>query len=394
MSPDSSADKPVKDGPWVMRTYAGHSSAAESNKLYRTQPRQGSDRAVGGVRPAHADRLRPGLAPQPRGGRQGRCSGPAPGRDAPALRGHPADRDEHLDDDQRHCDVAAGALPGRCRGTGARLPRGATSTPRRCTPSSPGTTQNDIIKEYLSRGTYVFPPEHSHAPDRGHDRLHGQQHPEVEPHQHLQLPPAGGRRDADAGARLRAVHRDRRPRRGQGLRPGRARGLRQGRRPDLVLRQRRRPVRRGDVQDARVRRALGRDHPRALRRAGREDAPLPVRRPGELPRSDRGAAREQRPADRARDARRDALQERPGPRRPAACVERGPRPAAALGPAVVAAAAAGARLRVRPAGVRRHLRGLEGHRGQGRQDGRRARVPRSTGSRRWAARSRPSSRAT
>src|SRR6476646_5781192 len=24
-----------------------------------------------------------------------------------------------------------------------------------------GTTQNDIIKEYLSRGAYVFPPEHS-----------------------------------------------------------------------------------------------------------------------------------------------------------------------------------------------------------------------------------------
>ena len=36
--------------------------------------------------------------------------------------------------------------------------------------------------------------------------------------------------------------------------------------PHLVLRQRRRAVRRGDVQDARVRRALGRDHPRALRR--------------------------------------------------------------------------------------------------------------------------------
>ncbi|MEP6814549.1 MAG: methylmalonyl-CoA mutase family protein, partial [Marmoricola sp.] len=25
----------AKDRPWVMRTYAGHSSAAESNKLYR-----------------------------------------------------------------------------------------------------------------------------------------------------------------------------------------------------------------------------------------------------------------------------------------------------------------------------------------------------------------------
>ena len=74
---------------------------------------------------------------------------------------------------------------------------------------------------------------------------------------------------------------------------------------------------------------------------------------------DRGAAGEQRPADRAGDARRDAVEERPRPRRAAARVERGPRPAAALGPAVVAAAAAGAGLRVRPAGVRRHLRGLD-----------------------------------
>ena len=48
-------------------------------------------------------------------------------------------------------------------------------------------------------------------------------------------------------------------------------------------------------------------------------------------------------------------------------VERGARPAAAVGPAVVAAAAAGAGLRVRPAGVRRHLRRLARHRGQGRR---------------------------
>ena len=43
---------------------------------------------------------------------------------------------------------------------------------------------------------------------------------------------------------------------------------------------------------------------------------------------------------------------------------------APLGPAVVAAAAAGAGLRVRPAGVRRHLRRLARHRGQGRRAGR------------------------
>ena len=77
------------------------------------------------------------------------------------------------------------------------------------------------------------------AADRRHDRLHGPPGPEVEPDQRLQLPPAGGRGDADAGARLRAVHGDRGPGPGQELRPGLRGRLREGRRPDLVLRQRR-----------------------------------------------------------------------------------------------------------------------------------------------------------
>ena len=68
----------------------------------------------------------------------------------------PLDRDEHLDDDQRHRDVAARALPGGRRGAEPRPRR-----PRRSPRQLAGTTQNDIIKEYLSRGTYVFPPEHS-----------------------------------------------------------------------------------------------------------------------------------------------------------------------------------------------------------------------------------------
>ena len=50
------------------------------------------------------------------------------------------------------------------------------------------------------------------AADQRPDRLHRQPDPEVEPDQHLQLSPAGGRRDAGAGARLRAVHGDRGPR--------------------------------------------------------------------------------------------------------------------------------------------------------------------------------------
>ena len=62
-------------------------------------------------------------------------------------------------------------------------------------------------------GTYVFPPGPQPAADHRHDRLHGAAHAEVEPDQHLQLPPAGGRRDAGAGARVRAVDGHRRARR-------------------------------------------------------------------------------------------------------------------------------------------------------------------------------------
>ena len=232
------------------------------------------------------------------------------------------------------------------------------------------------------------------AADRRHDRLHRPPDPEVEPDQHLQLPPAGGRGDPDPGARLRAVHGDRRARPGAGLGPGRRGRLREGRRPDLLLRQRRRALRRGDVQDAGLRRAVGRDHPGAVRRPGPQDATVPVRRPGQLSRPHRGAAGEQRAAHRAGDARGHPLQERPGPGRAAPRLERGARPAAPLGPAVVAAAAAGAGLRVRPAGVRRPLRRLPGRRGEGRASWSRAPAPRSTGCRRWAARSPPSSPAT
>ena len=67
------------------------------------------------------------------------------------FRRYPAGSDEHLDDDQRDRPLAACALYRRGRGTGRR---------RR---ALQGTVQNDIIKEYLSRGTYICPPEPSCA---------------------------------------------------------------------------------------------------------------------------------------------------------------------------------------------------------------------------------------
>ena len=67
-----------------------------------------------------------------------------------------------------------------------------------------------------------------------------------------------------------------------------------------------------------------------------------------------------------RDAGGDAVEERARARGAAAGLERGARPAAAVGPAMVAAHAANSRLRDRPAGIRRHFRRLAGDRRQGR----------------------------
>ena len=35
------ADAPVRDKPWIFRTYAGHSTAAKSNELYRNNLSKG-----------------------------------------------------------------------------------------------------------------------------------------------------------------------------------------------------------------------------------------------------------------------------------------------------------------------------------------------------------------
>ena len=232
------------------------------------------------------------------------------------------------------------------------------------------------------------------AADHRHGRLHGDDHAEVEPDQHLQLPPAGGRGDAGAGDRLRDQHRDRRARLGARLRPGAAGEVRRGRRPHLLLRQRGCPLRRGDVQDARLHPALGRADAGALRRRGPQAPALPLRRAGQLARAHRGAAGEQRPADRAGDARRHAVPRLPRPRRAAARLERGAGPAPALGPAVVAAAAAGAGLRDRPARVRGPVHRLGRRREEGRRPGRGRPGGDGTGARSWAARSPRSSPAT
>ena len=236
-----------RDRPWVMRTYAGHSTAKESNALYRRNLAKGQT----GLSVAFDLPTQTGYDPDSElaRGEVGKVGVPVAhlGDMRQLFDGIPLGEMNTSMTINAHRHVAARALPGRRGGAGRRPARTLT-----------GTTQNDIIKEYLSRGTYVFPPGPSMRLITRHDRVHGHGDPEVEPDQHLQLPPAGGRRDAGAGARVRAVHRDRRARQRARQRAGAGGALRRGRRAHLLLRQRRRALRRGDVQDARLRAAVGR----------------------------------------------------------------------------------------------------------------------------------------
>ena len=143
-----------RDRPWVMRTYAGHSSAAASNALYRRNLEKGQ-------------------------------TGLSVAFDLPTQTGYDPD------DELARGEVGKVGVPvshlGDMRALFQDIPLATANTSM--TVNAPamwllalyqvvaeeqaeaagldrdellsklaGTTQNDIIKEYLSRGTYVFPP--------------------------------------------------------------------------------------------------------------------------------------------------------------------------------------------------------------------------------------------
>ncbi|CAM5349164.1 protein meaA [Streptomyces violaceorubidus] len=242
-----------KDRPWLMRTYAGHSTAEASNELYRRNLAKGqTGLSVAFDLPTQTGYDSDHVLAR---GEVGRVGVPV---------AHLGDmrrlfQDIPLEQMNTSMTINATAMWLLALYQVVAEEQGADITRLQ------GTTQNDIVKEYLSRGTHVFPAGTVAPPDDGHDRVHGLPPAQVEPDQHLQLPPAGGGRHAGAGDRVRDVHRDRRPRRGAGQRSGAAGAHGRRGRPHLLLRQRGRPLRRGDVQDARLRPHLGPRHPRALR---------------------------------------------------------------------------------------------------------------------------------
>jgi len=140
---------PKRDAPWLMRTYAGHSTAKASNELYRRNLAKGQ-------------------------------TGLSVAFDLPTQTGydadHPLARGEvgkvgvpisHLGDmrtlfegiplDQMNTSMTINATAAWLLALYIAV-ADEQGVPRE---KLSGTVQNDIIKEYLSRGTYVFPPEPS-----------------------------------------------------------------------------------------------------------------------------------------------------------------------------------------------------------------------------------------
>jgi (2R)-ethylmalonyl-CoA mutase len=140
---------PERDRPWMIRTYAGHSTAAKSNELYRRNLAKGQ-------------------------------TGLSVAFDLPTQTGYDADHE------LARGEVGKVGVPVAHRGDMAALldgiPLGEMNTSMTINATAAwllalyivaaeeqgvdpaalqGTTQNDIIKEYLSRGTYAFPPEPS-----------------------------------------------------------------------------------------------------------------------------------------------------------------------------------------------------------------------------------------
>ncbi|MEK9809198.1 MAG: protein meaA [Candidatus Nanopelagicales bacterium] len=138
-----------KDRPWLMRTYAGHSSPAQSNALYRRNLAKGQT----GLSIAFDLPTQIGYDPDSpmAEGEVGRVGVPV--ADLGDMRALLADIP--LGDMNTSMTINATAMWLYALYVVAAEEQGVPES------ALSGTTQNDIIKEYLSRGTYVFPPEPS-----------------------------------------------------------------------------------------------------------------------------------------------------------------------------------------------------------------------------------------
>jgi (2R)-ethylmalonyl-CoA mutase len=139
----------TRERPWLIRTYSGHSSARASNELYRSNLAKGQT----GLSVAFDLPTQTGYDPDdPRArGEVGTVGVPVPhlGEMRTLFEGIPLD----TMNTSMTINATAMWLLGMYLALADEheIPYEQLS----------GTTQNDILKEYLSRGTYIFPPEAS-----------------------------------------------------------------------------------------------------------------------------------------------------------------------------------------------------------------------------------------
>ncbi len=140
------SDLPQRDRPWVIRTYAGHSSAAESNALYRNNLSKGQT----GLSVAFDLPTQTGYDPDHElsRGEVGKVGVPIPHLGAMRR----LFQDIPLSEMNTSMTINATAMWLLAMYQVAAEEQGVEPA------QLAGTTQNDIIKEYLSRGTYVFGP--------------------------------------------------------------------------------------------------------------------------------------------------------------------------------------------------------------------------------------------
>jgi ethylmalonyl-CoA mutase len=140
---------PEPDRPWVMRTYAGHSTAKESNELYRRNLAKGQT----GLSVAFDLPTQTGYDPghELARGEVGKVG---------VSIAHKGDMHTLLDGiplDEMNTSMTINATAAWLLALYMTVAE-ENGIDRR---ALQGTTQNDIIKEFLSRGTYAFPPEPS-----------------------------------------------------------------------------------------------------------------------------------------------------------------------------------------------------------------------------------------
>lgn len=138
-----------RDRPWMMRTYSGHSTAQASNELYRSNLAKGQT----GLSIAFDLPTQTGYDPDHplAAGEIGKVGVPV------CHLGHMKTLLDNIPVGEMNTSMTINATAAWLLGlyVANAEKQGISSTTLR------GTTQNDIVKEYLSRGTYIFPPEAS-----------------------------------------------------------------------------------------------------------------------------------------------------------------------------------------------------------------------------------------